>query len=57
MNIEFIQMIIEIVFKGNMLFLAPFLFMLMMIIFSEQIIGLIYTAFNASNDGGRRGRY
>lgn len=56
MNIEFIQMLIEIVFKGNLLFLSPFLFLLMIIIFAEQFIDLIHAAFNGST-GGRRSSY
>ncbi|MGG0718388.1 hypothetical protein ABE096_12460 [Robertmurraya massiliosenegalensis] len=56
MNTEFIQTIIEIVFKGNMLFLSPFLLLLMGIVFSEELIGLIHSAFDGS-PGGRRRRY
>ncbi|MFC5732172.1 hypothetical protein [Cytobacillus gottheilii] len=56
MDVEFIQHIFEIVFKGHLLYLAPLLFLLMSIVFAEQLIGLINTAFS-SNDGGRRSRY
>ena len=56
MDSEFIQTIIEIVFKGNILFLSPLLIFLMCIIFSEQIIDLLHTAINGTA-GGRRSRH
>lgn len=52
MNIEFVQAIIEIVFKGHMLYLAPFIFLLMVLLFTEQLIGLIRSSFGGN--GGRR---
>lgn len=55
MNMELVQGMIDIVFKGNMIFLAPFLLVLMTILFAETIINLVYRAFGDS--GGRRSRY
>lgn len=57
MNSGFIQAVIEIVFKGNILFLSPFLFLLMVVTFGEDLISLIHTAFKGNSVGGRRGRY
>jgi hypothetical protein len=55
MNMELVQGMIDIVFKGNMIFLAPFLLVLMTVLFSDTIISLIYRALGDS--GGRRSRY
>ncbi|MEK4872684.1 hypothetical protein [Niallia sp. FSL W8-1348] len=41
MSIELMQGIIEIVFKGNLLYLSPILFILMVVIFSDHLIELI----------------
>ncbi len=56
MDVDFIQNIFEIVFKGHLLYLAPLLFLLMSLVFAEQMIGLIKNSFS-SNEGGRRSRY
>ena len=55
MNTDLLQGIIDIVFKGNMLFLSPILFLLMIILFSDRLIELIVRAVGGST--GRRGRY
>lgn len=52
MNTELLQNIIDIVFKGNLLYLSPILFLTMVVIFSEQIIDLIHRAFEGKP--GRR---
>ena len=39
---EIISMILEIVFSKFMLYLAPMLFLLMAILFSDRLISLIY---------------
>lgn len=54
MNTELLQGMIDIVFKGNLLYLSPFLFLLMVILFSDRIIGLIYDSISG---GTGRGRY
>ena len=41
MSIELMQGIIEIVFKGNLLYLSPIIFILMVVIFSDHLIELI----------------
>lgn len=56
MDTELLQIMIDIVFKGNLLFLSPFLFLLMVILFSDRLIELIYESFSSSK-GGRRSRY
>lgn len=55
MNTELLQGMIDIVFKGNMILLAPFLFLLMLILFADRLIELIYNSIGATN--GRRNRY
>jgi hypothetical protein len=56
MDMELMQSIIDIVFKGLLLYLAPFLFLLMVILFAEQLIGLINFSIGG-NSTGRRTRY
>ncbi|WP_445486479.1 hypothetical protein [Niallia sp. 03133] len=41
MSNELLQGMIDIVFKGNLLYLSPILFILMVVLFSERIISLI----------------
>ncbi|MBZ9534493.1 hypothetical protein KGR20_09515 [Cytobacillus oceanisediminis] len=53
MSIELMQGIIEIVFKGNLLYLSPILFILMVVIFSDHLIELINRALT-TNEGRRR---
>ena len=57
MNAELLQGMIDIVFKGNLVYLAPFLFSLMAILFSDRLIELIYNAAAGSSGSGRRNRY
>lgn len=56
MNVDLLQGMIDIVFKGNLLYLSPILFVLMAAMFGETLIGLISTSISAS-DGNRRSRY
>lgn len=55
MDSDLLQGVIDIVFKGNMLFLSPILFLLMVILFADRLIELIVKSVNGST--GRRGRY
>lgn len=55
MNSDFVQEVIDIVFKGNMIFLSPILFILMAILFSDRLIDLIYYALDRKS--ARRSRY
>jgi hypothetical protein len=55
MNAELLQGMIDIVFKGNLLYLSPIIFLLMVILFSDRLIDLIYNAIG--RDAGRRNRY
>lgn len=55
MNMELLQGVIDIVFKGNLLYLSPFIFLLMVILFADNLIALIFNA--TSGGGSRRGRY
>lgn len=56
MNAELLQGMIEIVFKGHLLYLSPILFVLMGAIFSEKLIDLVTTAIEG-NTNSRRSRY
>lgn len=56
MDGQLLQSIIDIVFRGNMLYLAPFLFLMMVILFADRIIELIIQAVKSSSNG-RRGSY
>jgi hypothetical protein len=55
MNTDLLQGMVDIVFKGNLLYLSPILFLLMVILFSDRLIDLIYKAID--RDSGRRNRY
>lgn len=55
MNMELVQGMIDIVFKGNMVFLAPFLLVLATIFFADTLISLVFRA--TGDTGGRRSRY
>lgn len=48
-----LQAMIEIVFKGNLIYLSPLLFLLMVVTFSDSLIKLIVSAFES---GGSRRR-
>lgn len=45
MNTDLVQSMIDIVFKGNLVYLTPFLFILMAILFSDRFIDLIVQSF------------
>lgn len=55
MDVELLQGMIDIVFKGNLVYLSPFFFLLMVILFADRLIELIYHSF--SNSSSRRNRY
>jgi hypothetical protein len=55
MNTDLLQNVIDIVFKGNLLYLSPLLFLLMVVLFSDRLIDLIYNALGRNS--GRRNRY
>jgi len=57
MSAELLQGLIEIIFKGNLLYLSPILFLLMVVIFADHLIDLIGRAINTGNGSGRRNRY
>lgn len=57
METDLIQGLIEIIFKGNLLYLSPILFILMIIVFADHFIELIGKALNTGNSNGRRGHY
>mgnify|MGYP001117955033 CR=1 FL=1 len=57
METELLQGMIEIIFRGNLLYLSPILFILMIIIFADHFIELIGKALNTGNSSGRRGHY
>lgn len=57
MNLDLLQGMIDIVFKGNLVYLSPFLFLLMVILFSDRLIELIYNAVSSYGSNGRRNRY
>lgn len=54
MNVELLQGIIDVVFKGNMLYLSPLLLILMTFLFADNLITLFYNAMD--NRSGRRNR-
>lgn len=55
MSQELLQAMIDIVFKVNLVYLSPVLFLLMVILFSDRLIDLIYNAMG--RDTGRRNNY
>lgn len=57
MDAELLQNMIDIVFKGNLVFLSPFLFLLMVILFADRLIELIYESFSSKSGSNRRSRY
>lgn len=54
MDTELLQGMIDIVFKGNLLYLSPFLFLLMAILFTDKLIELVFNSFGEGS--GRRTR-
>lgn len=55
MNMELLQGMIDVVFKGNLVLLSPVLFFLMAVLFADRLVDLIYRAFGRDS-GGRRSR-
>ena len=55
MDKELLQAILDIVFKGNLLYLSPVLLLLMAVTFSDRIIQLIYDSIGEKSH--RRNRY
>lgn len=56
MNLELLQAMIDIVFKGNLLYLSPILFVMMAALFGEKLVDLISMSINGSTND-RRSRY
>ncbi|WP_176466661.1 hypothetical protein [Terribacillus saccharophilus] len=56
MDMDLIQAMLDIVFKGNLLYLTPVLFVVMVVLFAERLIELVVMALGSSS-GGRRNRY
>ena len=55
MNFELLQGMVDIVFKGNLLYLSPVLFVVMVTLFSDRIVEMVSAAFSGSgNKNGRR---
>lgn len=54
MNFELLQAMIDIVFKGNLLYLSPILFVIMVTLFSDRIVEMMSVAFNGSSKYSRR---
>jgi hypothetical protein len=44
MSTELIQAVVDTIFKGNMLFLAPILFVLGGLLFADRLIELLFNA-------------
>ncbi|AIF45728.1 hypothetical protein [Virgibacillus sp. SK37] len=55
MSAEILQAVVDIVFSGYMLYLAPFLFLLMVVLFADRLIDLVTISLEKST--GRRSRY
>lgn len=56
MNAELLQATIDVVFSGYMPYLAIPIFLLLVILFADRLIDLIYHALG-SQSSGRRSRY
>lgn len=54
MNNELLQSVIDIVFKGTLLYLSPVLFFLIVILFADRLIDLFYNALG--DEGSRKSR-
>ncbi|MBK5447028.1 hypothetical protein [Peribacillus sp. TH24] len=57
MNTELLQGMIDVVFKGNLVYLSPFLFLLMVILFSDRLIEFIYNSIDGNGNTRRRNKY
>lgn len=52
MNSDLLKAVIDVVFGGHMLYVAPFLFLIMIVLFAERMIDLIYDSIHS-----KRNRY
>lgn len=50
-----LQALIDVVFKGNLLYLSPILFFLMVILFADRLVDLLFNAIDSGTN--RRNRY
>jgi hypothetical protein len=55
MDANLLQGMIDIVFKGNMIYLSPILFLLMVVLFADRLIDLIKNAVGETSS--RRNKY
>ena len=55
MNTGLLQGMVDIVFKGNLLYLSPMLFLLMVILFADKLIALVVSSISLKS--GRRNSY
>lgn len=55
MNTGLLQGMIDIVFKGNLLYLSPMLFLLMVVLFADKLIELVVSSISLKT--GRRNSY
>ncbi|MFP7202632.1 hypothetical protein SFC08_16805 [Lysinibacillus halotolerans] len=53
MGTTLVQMMVDVVFKGYLLYLAPILFVLMVILFADRLIDLIVNAISLKSNGRR----
>lgn len=53
MDTNLVQSMIDIVFKGNLLYLSPILFLLMVILFADRLIELVTSMFDGEKTGRR----
>lgn len=49
MDVNLVQSMIDIVFKGNLLYLSPILFLLMVILFADRLIDLVMNSFGRTS--------
>lgn len=49
MNTEMIQAVLEVVFKSHFVYLSPFLFLLMIVMFGDRLIDLFFEAISSGN--------
>ncbi|WP_017473321.1 hypothetical protein [Amphibacillus jilinensis] len=50
MSNDLLSAVIEVIFGGYMLYVAPFLFLMMIVLFSDRLIDLIYSALEQKKD-------
>jgi len=44
MNSDLLQAILDIVFRANMIYLAPILFLLMTVLFTDRVVDIIFNS-------------